>query len=70
MSLLDEVIQNHPQDWYAWATRGDCQVQLHHLQAAEESLHRTAELSHNPRVTEQWQQVRGQLYVGSTPAEL
>ena len=62
MSLLDEVIQNYPQDWYAWAARGNCQVQLNQLQGAEESLHRAADLSHNPRVTERWQQVRSQQY--------
>ena len=69
MPLLDEVIQNYPQDWYAWAARGDCQVQLSQLQGAEQSLHRAAELSHNPRVTDQWQQVRGQLYGLSSGAQ-
>jgi protein O-mannosyl-transferase len=58
MPVFQEVTQEYPQDWFAWAGLGDCFVQLNDLPKAEESLHRAAELSHNPRVTQQWQQLR------------
>jgi hypothetical protein len=56
--LFEQVTQEYPQDWFAWAGLGDCFLQLNDLPSAEQSLHRAAELSHEPRVTQQWQQVR------------
>ena len=59
--LLQQVTREYPQDWFAWAGLGDCFLQLNDLPGAEESLQRAAELSHEPRVTEQWQEVRAKI---------
>jgi hypothetical protein len=59
--MLQQVTQQYPQDWFAWAGLGDCFVQLNDLPSAEQSLRRAAELSHEPRVTQQWQQVRARM---------
>jgi len=67
LPVFDDVIHDYPQDWYAWAGRGECLIQLNDLSKAEESLHRAADLSHAPQVTQEWQEVRAKL-VGSTPA--
>ena len=67
LPVFDDVIREYPQDWYAWAGRGECLIQLNDLSKAEESLHRAADLSHSPQVTQEWQEVRAKL-VGSTPA--
>jgi protein O-mannosyl-transferase len=56
--IFNEAIRRYPQDWYAWAGLGDCQFQLNDLPQAEQSLRRASELAHQPRVTEQWQQLR------------
>jgi hypothetical protein len=65
--LLQQVTQEYPQDWFAWAGLGDCFLQLNDLPKAEQSLRHAAELSHEPRVTEQWQQVRAKMGMpGST----
>ena len=64
---FNEVIGEYPQDWYAWAGLGECQLQLNDLPKAEQSLHRAAELSHEPRVAQEWQQVRAQLGLTSAP---
>jgi hypothetical protein len=61
LPMFEQVTQQYPQDWFAWAGLGDCQVQLNDLPKAEQSLSRAAELSHDPRVKEQWQQVRDKL---------
>ncbi|HKW17502.1 MAG TPA: tetratricopeptide repeat protein [Terriglobales bacterium] len=59
--MFEQVIQNYPDDWYAWAGRGVCYAELNDLQKAEESLHRAANISHNPRVVEQWQALRAHM---------
>ncbi|HXY50024.1 MAG TPA: tetratricopeptide repeat protein [Terriglobales bacterium] len=56
--IFEQVIREFPQDWYAWAGLGDCYAQLNDLVKAEESLHRAADISHNPRVTAHWQELR------------
>jgi protein O-mannosyl-transferase len=56
--MLEQVTQEYPQDWFAWAGLGDCFAQLNDLPRAEQSLRRAAELSHEARVTQQWQQLR------------
>lgn len=56
--MLEEVTREFPDDWFAWAGMGDCYIQLNDLPQAEASLHRAADLSHQPRVIEQWQAVR------------
>lgn len=50
MPVFEQVTRDYPQDWYAWVGLGDCFVQLNDLPRAEESLHRAADLSHEPRV--------------------
>jgi hypothetical protein len=59
--VFEQVTQEYPQDWFAWAGLGDCYVQLNNLPKAEESLHRAADLSQNSRVIQQWQELRAQM---------
>lgn len=59
--VFEKVAKDYPQDWYAWAALGVCMVQLNDLPRAEESLRRAAEISHDARVTEQWQQLRANM---------
>jgi hypothetical protein len=61
MPVFQQVSQEYPQDWYAWAGLGDCFVQLNNLPKAEESLRRAAELSHDSRVMQQWQELRAHM---------
>ena len=61
MPVFEQVSQEYPQDWYAWAGLGDCFVQLNNLPKAEESLRRAAELSHDSRVMQQWQDLRAHM---------
>ena len=65
--IFDQAIQQYPQDWFAWAGRGECFFKLSNLLEAEQSLRRASELSHEPRVTEQWQQVRAMMGLPPTP---
>lgn len=66
MPIFDDAIRQYPQDWFAWAGRGDCLVKLKDLPGAEQSLRRASELSHEPHVTEQWQQVRAMMGLSAT----
>jgi hypothetical protein len=61
MPVFEQVSQEYPQDWYAWAGLGDCFVQVNNLPKAEESLRRAAELSHDSRVMQQWQELRAHM---------
>jgi len=61
MPVFKQVSQEYPQDWYAWAGLGDCFVQVNNLTKAEESLRRAAELSHDARVMQQWQELRAHM---------
>jgi protein O-mannosyl-transferase len=61
MPVFQQVSQEYPQDWYAWAGLGDCFVQGNNLPRAEESLRRAAELSHDSRVMQQWQELRAHM---------
>src|SRR5580658_853478 len=61
LPVFEQVTQDYPQNWYAWAGLGDCYVQLNNLPKAEESLHRAADLSKTPRVIQQWQELRAQM---------
>ena len=61
MPVFEQVSQEYPQDWYAWAGLGECFVQLNNLAKAEESLHKAAELSHDARVVQQWQELRAHM---------
>jgi hypothetical protein len=61
MPVFDEVNREFPDDWYTWAGRGICFVHANDLVRAEEALHRAADLSHDPRVVQQWQALRAHL---------
>ncbi len=61
MPVFEQVSQEYPQDWYAWAGLGDCFVQGNNLPKAEEFLRKAAELSNDPRVIQQWQELRAQI---------
>lgn len=67
LPIFGEIVKQYPQDWYAWAGQGDCFLQLKNLSQAEASFHRAAELSHEPRVTQAWEQIRARLS-GTSPA--
>lgn len=64
MPIFNQAIQQYPQDWYAWAGRGECLVKLNDLAGAEQALRRASELSGEPRVLEQWQEVRTMMGLG------
>jgi protein O-mannosyl-transferase len=59
--IFNQAIEQYPHDWFAWAGLGECFVKLNDLPKAEQSLRRASELSHEPRVTEEWQQVRSMI---------
>ncbi len=65
--IFEQVTRDYPQDWYAWAALGDCLVQLNHLAPAEDALHKAADLSHDPRVVEQWQQLHANMGLSNSP---
>jgi hypothetical protein len=69
MPIFEQVIQQYPQDWFAWAGRGECLFKLHDLAGAEQSLRRASELSHAPRVIEQWQELRASMGLPSAPLD-
>jgi len=70
MPVFDEVNREFPDDWYTWAGRGICFVRANDLIRAEEAFHRAADLSHDPRVVEQWQALREHMGLStSTPAK-
>jgi len=64
---FNQVIREYPQDWFAWAGLGQCQLELNDLAKAEQSLHRAVELSHDPRMTEEWQELRAHMGLSSSP---
>ena len=66
MPVFEQVSQEYPQDWYAWAGLGICFVQVNNLPKAEESLRRAAELSHDSRVMQQWQELRAHMGLPSS----
>lgn len=67
--LFEHVIQDYPDDWYAWSGRGVCYFQLSNLPKAEESLHRAADISHNPHVIQQWQALRATMGLSTSAAK-
>jgi tetratricopeptide (TPR) repeat protein len=69
MPIFEQVIQQYPQDWFAWAGRGECLFKLHDLASAEQSLRRASELSREPRVIEQWQELRASMGLPSAPLD-
>jgi hypothetical protein len=67
MPIFEQAIQQFPEDWYAWAGIGECFVKLNNLPRAEESLRRASELSREPRMIEQWQQLRAMMGLPPAP---
>ncbi|HTT22742.1 MAG TPA: tetratricopeptide repeat protein [Candidatus Sulfotelmatobacter sp.] len=67
MPVFDEVNREYPDDWYTWAGRGICFVQSNDLVKAEAALHRAADLSHDPAVVQQWQALRSQMGLSTSP---
>jgi hypothetical protein len=59
--LFDQSIQQYPHDWFAYAGRGECLYKLKDFEGAEASLRQASQLSHEPRVIDQWQQLRAQM---------
>ena len=58
LPVFEQVTQQFPEDWFAWAAFGDCLVQINNLPRAEDALHRAASLSHDSQVVEHWQELR------------
>jgi hypothetical protein len=67
--LFEQATKQFPQDWFAWAGLGECFFKLNDLPRAEQSLRRAADLSHEPRVTDVWQQVRAKMGLTPSPPE-
>lgn len=61
MPILDQVTRDFPGEWYGWAAMGECYVQLNDVAKAEDAMHRAADLSHDPRVIQHWQEFRTQV---------
>jgi len=59
--IFEQVTREYADNWFAFAALGDCLAQLNDLPRAEESLARAAELSHNPRVIQEWQELRSSM---------
>jgi hypothetical protein len=64
--VLEETTRDYPQDWFAWAGLGECFFKLNDMTRAEQALHQASDLAHQPRVTEQWQELRARM--GLSPA--
>ncbi len=66
LPIFEQAIQQYPQDWFAWAGRGECFFKLDDMPRAEQSLHRAFDLSREPRVNEEWQRVRARMGLSSS----
>ena len=58
MPVFEEVARQYPEDWYAWGALAECFVQMNDLPQAEAAMHRAADLSHDSRTIQQWQELR------------
>ena len=65
--ILEEATREYPEEWFPWAGLGECFFKLNDMAKAEQSLHRASDLSHQPRVTEQWQQLRARMGLSPAP---
>lgn len=59
--IFEQAIQQYPSDWFAWAGLGECRFKQNDFAGAEQSLHRASDLSHEPRVTQEWQAIRDRM---------
>jgi Flp pilus assembly protein TadD len=69
MPVFQQAAQHYPQDWFAWAGQGECFLKLNKFPQAEEALRRATELSHEPRVKEEWEQVRERMGLQPVPPQ-
>jgi tetratricopeptide (TPR) repeat protein len=69
LPVFERVTREYPQEWSAWAALGYCYFTANNLRQAEESLHKAAELSRDPRTIEMWQELRAHMGL-SSPAPL
>ena len=69
LPVFERVTREYPEEWYAFAGLGYCYFTLNNLPKAEESLHRAAQLSRDPRTIQQWQELRAHMGL-SSPAPL
>jgi hypothetical protein len=58
LPVFEQVAREYPEDWYAWGALADCFVQMNDLAQAEAAMHRAADLSHDSRTIQQWQELR------------
>ena len=66
LPVFERVSRKYPEEWSAWAGLGYCYFTLNNLPKAEESLHRAAQLSRDPRTIELWQELRAQMGLSTT----
>ncbi len=69
LPVFQRVSREYPQEWSAWAGLGYCYFTLNDLPKAEQSLHRAAQLSKEPRTIQLWQELRARMGL-SSPAPL
>jgi hypothetical protein len=69
MPVFQQATQQYPQDWFAWAGQGECFLKLNKFPQAEQALRRASELSHEPRVKEEWEQVRERMGLQPVPPQ-
>jgi tetratricopeptide (TPR) repeat protein len=65
--ILEEATREYPDEWFAWAGLGECFFKLNDMAKAEQSMHRASDLAHQPRVTEQWHQLRARMGLSPAP---
>lgn len=58
MPVFKQVAREYPDDWYAWGALAECFVEMNDLPQAETAMHRAADLSHDSRTIQQWQELR------------
>jgi tetratricopeptide (TPR) repeat protein len=69
LPVFRRVTQKYPQEWSAWSGLGYCYFTLNDLPKAEDSLHRAAQLSRDPRTIEMWQELRAHMNLAPIPLD-
>lgn len=67
MPVFNDALEKYSDNWYAWAGRGICLVGANDLVSAEDAFHRAADLSQNPAIKQQWQALREQMGLPTSP---
>ncbi len=65
--IFQQAIQQYSQDWFAWAGLRKCYFKLNDPAKAEQAMHRAADLSGEPRVKEEWQEMREKMDLSPAP---